>query len=153
MPHPPPTQQHRPTSKQRRVGRRQKVGFPPHRDKEHEEDEIRPPEDPIARTAFGEEVPQSCPPQEQREGIHDEDLVEQEIEGRPSGTMILGIARPILHRRPAVGGIPEQEGQEEREGDQSPKQRPAGEQQAALWGQQQADDQGEPPEEDGLLRQ
>ncbi len=67
--------------------------------------------------------------------------------------MIVGIARPILHRRPAIGGIPEQEWQEESEGDQAPKQRPAGEQQAALWSQQQSGDQGEPPEEDGLLRQ
>ncbi len=67
--------------------------------------------------------------------------------------MILGIARPILHRRPAIEGIPDQEWQDEREGDQAPKHRPAGEQQAALWSQQQSDDQGEPPEEDGLLRQ
>ena len=82
-----------------------------------------------------------------------EDLVDQEIEGRPTGTMVLGIARPILERCPAIGGIPEQEWQEEREGDQAPEHRPAGEQQAALWSQQQPHHQREPPEEDGLLRQ
>ena len=67
--------------------------------------------------------------------------------------MILGIACPILERCPAIRGIPEKEWQDESEGDQATKQRPAGEQQAALWSQQQSDDQGEPPEEDGLLRQ
>jgi len=67
--------------------------------------------------------------------------------------MIVGIVRPILERCPPIGGIPEQKWQDESEGDQAPKQRPAREQQAALWGKPQSDDQREPPEEDGLLRQ
>src|SRR5437899_3365377 len=80
---------------------------------------IRLPEDPIARTACGEEIPESCPPQEHREGIHDEELVGQEIEWRSTGTMVLGIARPILKRRPAIDGVPEQEWRHERKGDQA----------------------------------
>ena len=67
--------------------------------------------------------------------------------------MIGGIARPILQRRPAIGGIPEQNWESQGQGDQPTKQCPAGEQQAALRSQQQAGDQRDPPEEHRLLRQ
>src|SRR4029079_19098886 len=122
-------------------------------DEEDKEDEVRPAEDPVARAAFGEVVPQPRSPQEYREGIHTEDLVRQESQRRPSDTMISGITHPILQRRPAIGSVPEQEWEDQDKGDQVAKSGPAGEQQTALRGQQQTGNQRESPEEDGLLRQ